>query len=314
MPFSDDQIRMLSAPIDPTLVRRKPTPGNPPYIPGFVAIEAANKCFGYAQWGYAIERIDRLEMPGGVLYTAWVTVTVTGCPPKTDVGTEVASATKEGKPPSPQAHETAVKGSVTDGLKRALRSYGDAFGLSLYDKDADLGAEYAAWQLANDPRTNELRDAIAVYGRGDPEGMAIAVRKHGPLAGWGRATLEGAEPWFADRAKTATRMPPVEQAPTSGAGTSPEPSPQEMLAGTLDLARMAVERMTVKRGGPSPADTDQLRTILSDLQIRDPRTDDVPAAAVPAKALLQALAQRLPAPVLAGAPSAAADEDSTTPF
>jgi recombination DNA repair RAD52 pathway protein len=62
------------------------------------------------------------------------------------VGTEVAAYTRDGHAPSPQSHETAIKGAVTDGIKRALRSFGDQFGASLYDKDANLGAEYAAWQ------------------------------------------------------------------------------------------------------------------------------------------------------------------------
>ena len=53
-------------------------------------------------------------------------VTVPGAPPRTDVGFHtVAEESGEG-------HETACKGAVTDGLKRALRSFGEAFGNGLY--------------------------------------------------------------------------------------------------------------------------------------------------------------------------------------
>ena len=38
--------------------------------------------------------------------------------------------------PTRQGHETAHKGAVTDALKRALRSYGDQFGNSLYGDGA----------------------------------------------------------------------------------------------------------------------------------------------------------------------------------
>ena len=63
-------------------------------------------------------------------YAATVRVTVPGSPSRTDVGFQtVAEETAEG-------HETASKGAVTDALKRALRSYGDQFGNSLYGDGA----------------------------------------------------------------------------------------------------------------------------------------------------------------------------------
>ena len=59
-------------------------------------------------------------------YAATVRVTVPGAPPRTDVGFHtVADDSAEG-------HETAYKAAVTDGLKRALRSFGSRFGNALY--------------------------------------------------------------------------------------------------------------------------------------------------------------------------------------
>lgn len=146
MPLSDDQIKMLDAPLNPALVKIKPTQGSPKFLEGHEAMNAANRIFGYDGWGYTVDKQSVIDAPGGALYTALVTVTVAGCQPKQDVGTEIAASRRDGEPPTVQAHETAIKGAITDGIKRALRSFGDQFGASLYDKDANLGAEYAAWQ------------------------------------------------------------------------------------------------------------------------------------------------------------------------
>ena len=46
------------------------------------------------------------------------------------------SGTGEGKGPTPgQAHEIALKSAETDATKRALATFGNVFGLALYDKD-----------------------------------------------------------------------------------------------------------------------------------------------------------------------------------
>ena len=68
-------------------------------------------------------------------YSAPVRVTVPGAPPRTDVGFHAVAEE------TPDGHETAVKGAVTDGLKRALRSFGDRFGNGLYgDPSTGSGA------------------------------------------------------------------------------------------------------------------------------------------------------------------------------
>jgi len=68
------------------------------------------------------------------MYTATVRVAVRGCPPKADVGCSFVSQD------TPEAHEAAYKGAVTDALKRGLRHFGDKFGLRLYDRRSGLDA------------------------------------------------------------------------------------------------------------------------------------------------------------------------------
>ena len=133
----------LGEPLDEGLVsQRKGRKGRSfAYLEGRVAIDQANRVFGHGGWGYELvgdvtlregESVDAKtgEAKPWRAYAATVRVTVPGSPSRTDVGFQaIADETVEG-------HETAHKGSVTDALKRALRSYGDQFGNSLYGDGA----------------------------------------------------------------------------------------------------------------------------------------------------------------------------------
>lgn len=107
------------------------------YIEGHLAIRQANRVFGYGGWGYSLaggvelREFESVDASTGEVrlfraYTAPVRVDVPGAPPRTDVGFGIVADD------SAEGHETAFKGAVTDGLKRALRSFGDQFGNSLY--------------------------------------------------------------------------------------------------------------------------------------------------------------------------------------
>ena len=104
-----------------------------PYIEGHLAISQANRIFGYDGWGYETMSVERLEDYG---YMARVRVTVTNTLPREDVGFTDFTV-KDGKVIINAGEiDKAMKGAVTDALKRALRSFGDQFGNALYDKDA----------------------------------------------------------------------------------------------------------------------------------------------------------------------------------
>ena len=133
----------LSEPLDDGLVsHRKGRKGRSfAYLEGRTAIDQANRVFGHGGWGYELigevtlregESVDAKtgETRQWRAYAATVRVTVPGSPSRTDVGFHaVAEETPEG-------HETAYKGAVTDALKRALRPYGDQFGNCLYGDGA----------------------------------------------------------------------------------------------------------------------------------------------------------------------------------
>ena len=135
MSFSAAQNNALAAPLDRERIAHRSESGRQlSYLEGWDVMEMANTIFGYDGWGYSI---TRLEVAAGVwLATVLTTVNAGGEPlVREDVGIGIPAKPRDVAEASPAAQETAIKGAVTDALKRALRGYGDAFGLSLYDKD-----------------------------------------------------------------------------------------------------------------------------------------------------------------------------------
>ena len=66
-------------------------------------------------------------------YSAPVRVTVAGALPRTDIGVHpVTEDTFDG-------HDTAIKAAVTDGMKRAFRSFGVQFGNGFYGDQPQVG-------------------------------------------------------------------------------------------------------------------------------------------------------------------------------
>ena len=128
-----------------------------------------------------LREIEQVESKTGEIsriraYSAPVRVTVPGAPPRTDIGFHaVAEETAEG-------HDTACKGSVTDGLKRALRSFGDQFGNCLYGDQAATGQpakqESAADSLAP-PLRATLIDLGAMQGFDEKQVRAAVKGKTG---------------------------------------------------------------------------------------------------------------------------------------
>ena len=121
----------LGQPLDPAMVsQRKGRAGRTyDYLEGHVVIDQANRIFGFSGWGFelvgdvTLRQIENVDTKTGEVklthvYSAPVRVTVPGAPPRTDIGfNAVAEDNADG-------HETAIKGAVTDGMKRALRSFG----------------------------------------------------------------------------------------------------------------------------------------------------------------------------------------------
>ena len=136
----------LGQSLDPSLVSQRKGRGGKfyDYLEGHVVIEQANRIFGYGGWGYelagdvTLRQIETVDTQTGEVkvasaYSAPVRVTVAGALPRTDIGVHpVAEDTLDG-------HDTAIKAAVTDGLKRAFRSFGVQFGNGFYGDQPQAG-------------------------------------------------------------------------------------------------------------------------------------------------------------------------------
>ena len=136
----------LGQPIDPELVSQRKGRGGRvfDYLEGHAVIDQANRIFGFGGWGYelvgdvTLRRVETVDPQTGEVkvdqgYSAPVRVTVAGALPRTDIGVHpVAEDNFDG-------HDTAMKGAVTDGLKRAFRSFGVQFGNGFYGDQPQVG-------------------------------------------------------------------------------------------------------------------------------------------------------------------------------
>ncbi|XP_056656759.1 DNA repair protein RAD52 homolog isoform X2 [Monodelphis domestica] len=106
------------------------------YIEGHRVISLANEMFGYNGWAHSItqQNVDFVDLNNGKFYVgvcAFVRVQLKDGSYHEDVGYGVS----EGLKSKALSLEKARKEAVTDGLKRALRCFGNALGNCILDKD-----------------------------------------------------------------------------------------------------------------------------------------------------------------------------------
>jgi len=148
--FSAAQIAALSAPLDRALVSsREQGRSKVNYLQSWVVISEANRIFGFDGWqrqtlfSRCIAQAERTigargagreqKNGWGVTYIARVRITVCvggqGLLIREGTGAGHGIDTDLGL-----AHESAIKEAETDAMKRALMTFGNPFGLALYDK------------------------------------------------------------------------------------------------------------------------------------------------------------------------------------
>jgi DNA recombination protein Rad52 len=139
MAFTDTQVRLLKAKLDPRYIRTRSSNGcTLSYVEGWYAIAEANRIFGYEAWDRRTVSASCVwtEAKAGqyrAVYTAKVRITVRAAEVK--VVREGSGSCEATAATAGQAHELALKGAETDATKRALATFGNPFGLALYDKD-----------------------------------------------------------------------------------------------------------------------------------------------------------------------------------
>lgn len=143
--FTEQQKAALGAPLNGQHVKSRSQAGRSfAYIEGWKAIEEANRIFGFDGWTRETidlrcvcereRKIGSAQRDGwGVSYIAKVRIVVSsgdGRVAREGVGSGHGIDADLGA-----AHESAVKEAETDAMKRALMTFGNPFGLALYDKD-----------------------------------------------------------------------------------------------------------------------------------------------------------------------------------
>ena len=159
MTLKPEQIKALEAPLDPKHVV-KPSGNFGPkgdYLEGWFIINELNRVFGFDGWSYRIDltRDDLSKVEGkdqwAAAYTCICTLTV-GEVTRQDVGFGSGFAKGIG-----DAIEGATKEAATDALKRAARTFGNIFGLALYDKSrANVSAPEPVRTTITDDQRTEL--------------------------------------------------------------------------------------------------------------------------------------------------------------
>ena len=145
--LSPEQAAALAAPLNRANVQTRSQAGRSfNYLEGWVAIREANRIFGFDGWqretielrcvSESQRPIGRDQKPGwGVTYIARVRIRLgsqaNGAPSLIREGSGAGHGIDVDLG---LAHESALKEAETDAMKRALMTFGNPFGLALYDK------------------------------------------------------------------------------------------------------------------------------------------------------------------------------------
>ena len=139
MALSDMQLRQLRAKLDARHIKTRKANGTDlHYVEGWRVISEANRIFGYDAWDRRTVATKCVSNSGNgqrhfAAYTAKVRITVRA---GDIIIVREGSGTGEGSGLTPgQAHEIALKSAETDATKRALATFGNPFGLALYDRE-----------------------------------------------------------------------------------------------------------------------------------------------------------------------------------
>jgi DNA repair and recombination protein RAD52 len=173
--FTNQQKELLEAPLSRDVVKTRAQAGRSvSYVENWHVINEANRIFGFDGWSsetvevHCVAERERLigenKRPGfGVSYVARVRVTV-GEISRDGYGAGHGIDLDMG-----QAHESAVKEAESDAQKRALRMFGNQFGLALYDKTQANVVDEA--EASRQQYIEQCKAKIAAFEDGDRDAI-----------------------------------------------------------------------------------------------------------------------------------------------
>ena len=198
MTFTPEQVELLKQPIDKKNVETRD--GNKDgtfqlaYVEGWHVLDEANRIFGFDGWSCeTLETTCIRAEPREVTYIARVRVTVG------DVIREGTGAGTSNQTNLSKNHENAIKEAETDARKRALMTFGNQFGLSLYDgkerwnkghptKTTNANATSTTYNMA----TKFLQSVTSLNKLNSFKESVILRHKEGKLTDMDKAKLENA--------------------------------------------------------------------------------------------------------------------------
>ena len=187
MEFSEQQVRQLKAKLKPRYVKTRQAEGALlHYVEGWHAIAEANRIFGFDAWDRRTisSRCVHSERSGRSHFAAYVAKVRVSVRAGDITIVREGSGMGEGAAHTPgKAHELALKGAETDATKRALATFGNPFGLALYDRErAGVGKPRCEKAQASEPQQTGpwvLRSATGSpeVKLEEPEEFAAELRK-----------------------------------------------------------------------------------------------------------------------------------------
>ncbi len=207
----------LSAPLNSAHVKEREGGGKKvlSYIESWHAIAEANRIFGFDGWASETIEIkcvaEKERMIGkpewnkkgwGVSYTAKVRITVDG------VAREGVGAGHGIDMDLGLAHESAIKEAESDSRKRALMTFGNPFGLALYDKTQAMVTDEPLADLTGDPSAKLYKTTATT-----PKAQA-AQKNNGDFSIYEReirmaTSIEALKEWGALRRADIDKLPPA---------------------------------------------------------------------------------------------------------
>ena len=172
MSFNTDQKNLLSQPINPKFVKTRKGQGNRDlaYLESWVLMSNANRIFGPDGWSSETIELREVSANKGIAYIARVRVTAGGVV-RDGVGGHAGFD-----------HENTAKSAESDARKRALSSFGDQFGLSLYDGEQGQSSTALLKSSVIAPTQQSEKQAIS-----DPPADPAFIKTYlSDLVGWAK--------------------------------------------------------------------------------------------------------------------------------
>jgi len=139
MAFTDTQVRSLKAKLEAKYVKTRISDGATlRYVEGWHVIAEANRIFGFDTWDRRTVSTSCVSTAtrAGFYHASYIAkVRVTVRAGETIIVREGSGSCEASAPTAGQAHDFALKGAETDATKRALATFGNPFGLALYDPE-----------------------------------------------------------------------------------------------------------------------------------------------------------------------------------